>query len=95
MRTIPYHSLTIKIQDFSKWAVNPEGLAAGTQKKHNHDHIETYLGEPVLTADSIAAAGGYLNYWQTSLKTRPCVTRMALDYVSAPGILKIYIININ
>lgn len=53
--------------------------------KHGYDHIETYLKEAVVTKEGIVAAGGYLNYWSAALKTRPFLARMALDYVSAPG----------
>lgn len=57
------------------------------KKKHPYDHIETYLKEPILTKEAINAAGGYLNLWEAARQTRPCVTQMALDFISAPGIL--------
>lgn len=55
--------------------------------KHAYDHIETYLKEPLLTQEAINAAGGYLNLWEVARQTSPCVAQMALDFISAPGIL--------
>jgi len=40
-----------------------------------------------MTTDAIAEAGGYLPYWNNALKMRASVAHMAIDYVSAPGIL--------
>jgi len=70
-------------QAFSKWAAPP----GGSQKKHPYDHIETYLSDPVMTVESIKTYGGYLAYWEVARKERPAVSQMALDYVSAPGIV--------
>lgn len=49
------------------------------------DTIEAYLAAgPVHKAD-IDAAGGYLAYWEQAKGARPRLSRMALDFLTAPG----------
>ena len=55
--------------------------------KHGYDYIETYLKEPLVIKEGIVAAGGYLSYWSKFLTAHSHVAQMALDYVSAPGML--------
>lgn len=43
-----------------------------------------------MSTDAITEAGGYLPYWNNALKMRSSIARMAIDYVSAPGILFSY-----
>lgn len=51
----------------------------------DRDSIETYLSTPLVDIDDIKAAGGYLKYWQSQLGKRPRLARMALDFLTAPG----------
>ncbi|CUA67681.1 hypothetical protein RSOLAG22IIIB_07527 [Rhizoctonia solani] len=46
------------------------------------DSIETYLASNV---ESVAGYGGPVQYWSGKLDTSPCLARMALDYLTAPG----------
>lgn len=58
---------------------------ASTQPKHPHDHIATYFKEPRIPAKAVEAAGGYVKYWEAQKSVRPTVARMALAYITAPG----------
>lgn len=49
------------------------------------DSIEAYLSSPCVATSDIEEAGGVLSYWEKALKTRPRLARMALDFLSAPG----------
>lgn len=82
----PYYMsnfITNLIEQTSKWAA-PDNAK---KKKHPYDHIESFLSELVITREAIDTSGGYLAYWEAALVSRPMVARMALDYISAPGML--------
>jgi hypothetical protein len=50
-----------------------------------HDSIEAYLDSPKIPIEEINQVGGILKYWEQALTLRPGVARMALDFLSAPG----------
>ena len=47
--------------------------------------MEAYLAEPRISDTVLLHARGPMLYWETALKTRPRLARMALDFLSAPG----------
>lgn len=49
------------------------------------DHIDVYLKDPPLHADTVKEAGGYIKYWYAAMSTRPSLARMGSDFCSAPG----------
>ena len=51
------------------------------------DSIENYLDSPPIPKSEVKAAGGVLKYWENSRTTRPKLARMALDFLSAPGLI--------
>lgn len=77
--------MLITIQtDESIWMAK-SGDQSKPKNKKPHDHIESYLADPVLSSETITTMGGYLAHWEAVRTSRPSVTRMALDYISAPG----------
>ena len=60
---------------------------ADTSNVSMNDHISTYLDEGLVPLSQIQGAGGYLKWWNAALEHRPQVSKMALDYCSAPGML--------
>ncbi|KAF5357035.1 hypothetical protein D9756_006699 [Leucocoprinus leucothites] len=50
------------------------------------DHILAYLDEPAIPSTDIQAAGRYMKWWYTSSSAWKSVTKMAMDYCSAPGV---------
>jgi hypothetical protein len=53
--------------------------------EHDPDTIDGYLEGPVISDENLKQAGGVLKYWEQALPSRPRVARMALDFLSAPG----------
>jgi hypothetical protein len=52
---------------------------------HDPDSIEAYLTAPQVSTEDVQQAGGLLNYWEQARKSRPRLARMALDFLTAPG----------
>lgn len=55
--------------------------------EYDPDSIEAYLQALPISSGELKQAGGVLNYWESALSTRPRLARMALDFLSAPGVL--------
>ncbi|KAF9456836.1 hypothetical protein BDZ94DRAFT_1274730 [Collybia nuda] len=53
-----------KKTDESIWLAKA-GDQSKPKNKKPHDHIESYLSEPLLSSDTIPSMGGYLAYWET------------------------------
>jgi hypothetical protein len=66
----------------SKWAEDPFD---SNFHKYDPDSIDAYLTDPIVSTNELQQAGGVLLYWEKALQTRPCLARMALDFLSAPG----------
>ena len=52
--------------------------------------IEAYLDSQTIAKSEVTAAGGALKYWESLRTTRPRLARMALDFLSAPGLIISY-----
>jgi hypothetical protein len=50
------------------------------------DTIETYLAEPPIPKEVIKSSGGGLKYWESMISSRPKLAKMAIDFLSAPGV---------
>jgi hypothetical protein len=64
----------------SKWVASSMPASA-----HAIDNIITYLDDPVVAPNVIQEAGGLMKYWHQAATTRPCISKMASDFCSAPG----------
>ena len=77
-----------RIQGRSKWLLarwnRPQQLPG-----YSFDSIDTYLNEPPVNPQVIENAGGVLLYWEKLAVTRPHLARMALDFLTAPGKLRV------
>jgi hypothetical protein len=71
----------------SKWA------ASQTIDKPT-DHIQTYLKEDTISAETIKEAGGYMKYWFQARHNQPVLSKMGQDFCSAPGMTFVIILNI-
>ena len=49
------------------------------------DTISTYLTHPVIKSSAVKEAGGVMKYWDQATQHRPQVSKMGLDFCSAPG----------
>ncbi|KAG2063005.1 hypothetical protein BDR04DRAFT_955865, partial [Suillus decipiens] len=49
------------------------------------DSLESYLNSPRVSKAEIISIGGVLQYWENARATRPRLSQMALDFLSAPG----------
>ena len=52
---------------------------------HPADSIETYLDDPIVPLALIAGQGGVMKYWYHLEEPNPKLSRMGLDFLSAPG----------
>ena len=57
--------------------------------------MEAWLAEPPIPESVIRAAGGPLAWWEVQRETRPRLTRMALAYLTAPGMLPLLSAHVN
>ena len=71
-------------QAHSRWLLKGQHQ---TQWSSNYvyDSIDAYLTEPPVPPHEINNAGGILQYWEKHAVVRPHLSRMALDYLTAPG----------
>ncbi|KAG8687336.1 hypothetical protein FRC11_007416 [Ceratobasidium sp. 423] len=53
--------------------------------ERHFDHQESYLETPIVPAYVLRRYGGVIPYWNAQLERRPRLTRMALDYLTAPA----------
>ena len=70
----------------SKWAVQDDD----SEDEHSTvvtDLIEIYLDSPPIPKSEVKAARGVLKYWENSHTTQPKLACMALDFLSAPGLI--------
>jgi hypothetical protein len=49
------------------------------------DTIATYLADPIIKSSAVKEAGGVMKYWNQAKENRPCISKMGLDFCSAPG----------
>lgn len=47
--------------------------------------LDAYLIAPLLSKAQLVQAGGVLKFWEDRLLTEPELARMALDFLTAPG----------
>jgi len=73
-------------QKRSKWAVLDDD-SDNEQPSAVPDSIEAYLDSPPTGKSEVTAAGGALKYWESLRTTRPRLARMAMDFLSAPGLI--------
>lgn len=64
----------------------------GSNNSYPLDSIQRYLADPIVQSDAIHDAGGYMAYWEKASVWQPQLARMAIDFLSAPGI--IYVLSI-
>jgi len=72
--------MIILFQPKSKWVVSEE-----PDDSEDPDKISTYLADPIIKPSAIKEAGGIINYWDRAKQHRPRVSKMGLDFCSAPG----------
>src|SRR4051812_34420955 len=78
-------NLTLSSTQTSVWASAFRTSSASSAIQHDPDSIEAYLSTPQVSEQDIDQAGGVLAYWEQARETRPKLARMALDFLSAPG----------
>jgi hypothetical protein len=49
------------------------------------DTIATYLADPIIKSSAVKEAGGVMKYWNRAKEHRRCISKMGLDFCSAPG----------
>ena len=60
-------------------------MATEPDNSSNPDTITTYLADPIIKPSVVKEAGGVMKYWNQAKEHRPCISKMSLDFCSAPG----------
>ena len=64
----------------SKWVRTQD-----SDDSQDPDTISTYLTDPVIKSSAVKETGGVMKYLDRATQHRPRVSKMGLDFCSAPG----------
>ena len=60
-------------------------MATEPDNSSDPNTIATYLADPIIKSSAVKEAGGVMKYWNLAKEHRTCISKMGLDFCSAPG----------